>query len=119
MARRFDDAEASRWLKIDLAVDEALDDPAEVGVAGFTSPKAWRVLIYLARRPAGAALYADVLADCRLAQSTLARLLRELEQVRYVARTFEGPNHEVLLKTTTDGRDAVGKIFSHASKFNI
>jgi DNA-binding MarR family transcriptional regulator len=119
MARRFDNAEASRWLEIDLALDEALADPTEVGVAGFTSPKAWRALIYLVTRPAAEALYAEVLAHCRVPQSTLARLLRELEQVRYVTRTFEGANHEVLLKATTDGRDAVGKIFFHASKLDI
>lgn len=118
MARRFDDAEASRWLSITLAIDEAISDPEEVGVAGLTSPRSWIALVYMASRPGGSARYTDLLGHCRFVQSTLARLLKELEEVGYVTRSFEGANHEVLLKATTTGRDAVGKVFSHASRLH-
>lgn len=116
MSRRITVAEASRWLGITLAIDEAVRNPNELGVAGFSSPKCWHVLIYLESQADSTAKYAQALEDCGFVQSTLARVLKEVETAGYVSRSYDSETREVLLKATVEGRDAVGRIFDHASR---
>jgi DNA-binding MarR family transcriptional regulator len=119
MSRRFTDADALRWLGITLAIDQAVNSPDEIGVAGLVTPKSWIALGYVATRPGGTAKYADVRDRLRLVQSTMTRVVKVLEAAGYVTRSFDASTGDLLLKVTTEGRNALGEVFFHASKSNV
>lgn len=120
MSRRLlPDAEALRWLGLTLAIDQAIDNPKALGVADLVTPRSWHALVYVSTRPDAVAAYSEIRDSLGLSQNTMTRVVKALERARYVLRSFDGSTGAVLLRLTPDGRNALGEIYFHASKFNV
>lgn len=119
MSRRFNSADALRWLEVSLAIDLAIDDPKSLGVANLVTPRSWLVLVYIGAKPDEVASYAEVRDCCRLAQNTMTRTVKALESARYVVRTYDANTGGLLLRLTPTGRNALGAIFSHAASRSV